>query len=125
MQRASGSRPPRFHLIASMLAMQTPFTKMLTVVGQEAVTVFAHAGARPTDYLLRIEASRRVGSDPNRAAAGESSKRDLFHRPSVQATHEPGVVHDVAAADIDSVMQKATAERDEMRAQGRGFLPCQ
>jgi len=104
MQCVPGTRQPLFYLIAAMFTVQTPFAEVLTVVRQQPVTVLADPGARPMDHLSTREGRWRVGSDPDSAAAGEASERSLFHRPSVQALCESRVVHDVAAANVDSVV---------------------
>jgi hypothetical protein len=41
MQRAPGTRQPRFYLVAAPLIPQTPFAEVLTVVGQQSVRIFA------------------------------------------------------------------------------------
>src|SRR5882757_40477 len=57
--------------------------------------------------------------DPHRAAAGESSQRDFFDRPPVQPTCKSRVMHDLAIANVDSVMQITAAGCNEVRAQRR------
>ena len=114
MQRAPGTRQPRFYLVAAPLIPQTPFAEVLTVVGQQSVGVFAQSGARSADHLPTIEVRCRIGSDPARVAARETSERNLFHRPSVEAMCESRVMHDLAIADVDSVMLVTTARRDNV-----------
>jgi hypothetical protein len=114
MQRAFGARQPGFYLIAPLLAAQTPFAEVLTVVGQQPIAVFAYSRARPADHLPMIEVRWRIGSDPGRVAAGETSETNLFHRPSVQAVCESRVMHDLATTDIDSVMQVTTTRCDNV-----------
>ncbi len=114
MQCAPGTRQPLFYLIAAMFTVQTPFAEVLTVIRQQPVTVLADPGARPMDHLSTREGGWRVGSEPDSAAAGETSERSLFHRPSVQALCESRVVHDLAAANVDSVVQIAVALCDNV-----------
>ena len=104
MQRAYGSRKPRFDLKAARLTAQTPFAEMLAVVGEEAVAVLAESRERPADHLAAIEILRRIGSYPDRLAAGETSERNFFHRPSAQTVRESRVMHDFAVANVDSVV---------------------
>jgi hypothetical protein len=52
------------------------------------------------------------------------SQGDLFNRPPMQANCESRVVHDLALADVDSVMQIASAGGNEVSAQ-RGLLVLQ
>ena len=73
MQRAPGTRQPRFYLVAAPLIPQTPFAEVLTVVGQQSVGVFAQSGARSADPLPTIEVRWRIGSDPARVAVSIST----------------------------------------------------
>ena len=52
-------------------------------------------------------------------------QRNLFHRPSPQSMREPGVVNDLATADVDSVMQIAATRCDEVGAQRRFLVTGQ
>jgi hypothetical protein len=107
-----------------MLAAKTPLAEVLTVVGQQPVAVLAYPGARALDHLWTLEARKRMRIDPHRSAACESNKRDLFDWSPVQPNCESCVVHDVAVAHVDSVMQIASAGCNEVRAQRR-FLTLQ
>src|SRR5260370_16663340 len=69
LQRARGTRQPRFYLVAAPLTPQTPLAEVLTVVGQQSVGVFAQSGARSADHLPTIEVRCRIGSDPATGAA--------------------------------------------------------
>jgi hypothetical protein len=114
LQRAPAARQPCFNLEAAMLTAQTPFAEVLAVVGQQPVAILAYSRARPPNYLSTIEGLRRVGSDPDRTAAGETSERNFFHRTSAQAVCQSRVVHHRAAADVDSVVQIATTRCDNV-----------
>ena len=52
-------------------------------------------------------------------------ERNLFHRSPTQSMREPGVVNDLATADVDSVMQIAATRCDEVRAQRRFLVTGQ
>ena len=66
-----------------------------------------------------------MGSDPGASSIREASKRNLFHRSPEQAMPEAPVVNDLAAADIDTVMGKAEARTDKVRAQRGLLVVCQ
>ena len=114
MQRAPGARQPCFYLVAAPLIPQTPFAEVRAVVGQQSVSVFAQSGARSEDHLPTIEIRCRIGSDAARVAARETSERNFFHRPSVKAVCESRVMHDLAIADVDSVMPITTTLCDNV-----------
>jgi len=38
------------------------------------------------------------------AALRETSERNVFHRSCVEAARKSGVMHDLATADVDSIM---------------------
>jgi hypothetical protein len=52
-------------------------------------------------------------------------ERNLFHRSPTQTMREPGVVNDLATADVDSMMQIAATRCDEVRAQRRFLVTGQ
>src|SRR5437773_1585081 len=114
MQYAPGARHPSLYLIAAMRTVQTPFAEVLTVVRQQPVSVLAHPGARPLDHFSTRESRWRIGSDPDRATAGETIESCFFHRASAQAVCESRVVHDPAAANVDSVMQISATRCDNV-----------
>jgi hypothetical protein len=47
-------------------------------------------------------------------AAAETSERNLFDGRPSQALRESAVMHDVAVADVDAVMQISAARRNHM-----------
>jgi hypothetical protein len=102
-----------------MLATQAPLAEVLTVVGQQPITILPYPGARPFDHLSGVKVRGRVKFDPDRLAACESIHGDFFDRSPVQATCKPGVMNDPAITHIDSVMQIAAAAGNEVRAQRR------
>jgi hypothetical protein len=102
-----------------MLAAQTPLAEVLTVVRQQPVAVLAYPGAGPPDHLLTFEAGGDMRFDPYRAAAGESSQRNFFDGSPAQPICKPGVMHDLAIAHVDSVMQISSAGCNEVRTQRR------
>jgi hypothetical protein len=77
---------------------------MLAIVGQQPIAVFPHPGARPADGLLRVENRGYIGSDPDRATARETSESHLLHRSAMKSVTESRVMHDLAIANIDSMV---------------------
>jgi hypothetical protein len=114
MQLAPGARQPPFHLIAAMFTVQTPLAEVLTVVCQNPVAVLSEAGTRAVDHFPTIEAIRRTGPEPDSATAGETGERGLSHCSSAKSVCEPRVVHNLAAANIDSVMQISATWSDNV-----------
>jgi hypothetical protein len=104
----------RFNLIAARFTAQTPFAEVLAVVRQQPIRVFAYTGACSEDHLCGIELRWHIASAPDWIAAGEASERRFFHRSSTQAACESCVMHDVAVAYVDPVMQITAARRDNV-----------
>jgi hypothetical protein len=52
LERSQGPRDPLIYLIAPMLAANAPFTEVLTVIGQQVVTVFTYSGTCPVNYFI-------------------------------------------------------------------------
>jgi hypothetical protein len=75
--------------------MQTPFAEVLTVIGQQPIAVFSHAGSCSADDLFSVEIGWRARSHPDALSAREMSERNFFHRPSAQTVHETRVVNDL------------------------------
>jgi hypothetical protein len=94
---------------------------MLTVIGQQPITVFPHTGSCSADDLSNVEIGWRVRSHPDALSAREMSEMNFFHRFSAQTVRAPRVVNDVASTDVDAVMQIAAPRCDKVRTQ-RGFL---
>jgi hypothetical protein len=88
-----------------MFIVQTPFAEVLAVIAQQTVAILPYAGSRAAGYFLTIEIRWRIGYDhPDSATTCETSERDLFHGSGTQAVCQPCVMHDLAIADVDSVM---------------------
>jgi len=122
---APGARQPCVYLITAMFTVQTPFAEVLTVVRQQPVAVLAHPGACTMDHFSTREDRCRIGSDPDRAAASETIESCFLHRPSVEAVHKSRIVHDLAAANIDSMMQISATRCDNVRAQQKFLVAAQ
>src|ERR1700686_343559 len=75
-QRKSGTCQPGFDLEASSRAAQTPFAEVLTVIGQQPIAVFPHAGSCSADDLSYVEIGWRVRSHPDVMSARETSERN-------------------------------------------------
>ena len=103
--------------------MQTPFAEVLTVIGQQPITVFPHTGSCSADDLSNVEIGWRVRSHPDVMSARETSERNFFHRSSAQTVREPRVVNDLAGTDVDAVMQIAAPRCDKVRTQRRFLVP--
>ena len=59
------------------------------------------------------------GPDSDRASLGELLQGDLFHRTPVQAASQTSVLHNVAAAHIDTVMGVTATWCNDVRTQRR------
>jgi hypothetical protein len=94
---------------------------VLTVIGQQPITVFPHTGSCSADDLSNVEIGWRFRYHPDALAAREMSERNFFHRSSAQTVREPRIVNDLASTDVDAVMQITTPRRDKVRTQ-RGLL---
>jgi hypothetical protein len=104
--------------MAARLILQAPLTEVLAVVTEQSVAVLADPGARAARHFIAIEPRRGMCSDRDRACQGEACERNLFHRTAAPFSHHGPVVNDVATTDIDTVMEEATARRNQVRAQG-------
>jgi hypothetical protein len=98
---------------------------MLTVIGQQPITVFPHTGSCSADDLSNVEIGWRVRSHPDALSAREISERNFFHRFSAQTVRASRVVNDVASTDVDAVMQIAAPRCDKVRTQRRFLVPDQ
>lgn len=110
-------------LIASLLSAYTPFTEMLTVVGEQSVTILSQARPSAINDLPRIvprrhAASHRYGSTPTKIP-----QRNFLHRSPGEETRNRPAVNDSSAAQVDAMMDIADARGDEMRAERRLLGP--
>jgi hypothetical protein len=114
-QRTRRNGQQGLYLVAALHASQTPFTKVLAVVADQAVMVFTHPGSRSADYLVATKVRRRIQAGPDRTPTRESIKRYFFDRTAEQSMGRACVVNDFTFAYVDSVMKKAAARRDDVR----------
>jgi hypothetical protein len=105
-----------------VLTVYTPLTEVLAVVGEEPIAVFSDPGARPPHDLGSLQSMGLCGSDPYGMSVSEAREGSLFHRSPVPVLGKGGVVHDSAAAHIDTVMSVGETRRNEVRAQGGLFM---
>jgi hypothetical protein len=70
-----------------------------------------------------FETGRRIGYDPEAAAAGEIPKRYFFHRLPVNGSFEARVMNDFAIPNVNAMVQVASTRRDDVGSQ-RGRLSC-
>jgi len=119
MQRAPGTRQPRFYLVAAPLIPQTPFAEVLTVVGQQPIAVLAYPGAGPSDHLPLVIFRWYAGHNSHGSSCRKARERNLFHRSSAQPFRESRVVHHLASADVDSVVCVAATLSDNVSTQLR------
>jgi len=106
-----------------MLTVYTPLAEVLAVVAEEPIAVFSEPGARPPHDLRSLQSIGPSGSDPYGVLVSEARERSLFHRSPVPVFGKGGVVHDGAAAHVDTVMCIGEPRRYEVRAQ-RGHFMC-
>jgi hypothetical protein len=55
-----------------------------------------------------------MGSDPDTAALCERSEKNLFQWSSVEAARESGIMHHLATADVNSIVQMTATRCDNM-----------
>ncbi|MGF6651189.1 hypothetical protein OKW34_001751 [Paraburkholderia youngii] len=104
------------HLFAAAFAEQAPRAEVFAVVGQQAIAVFAEAGARAAHcFGTDVDRARRR-PNRHRMASGEARQFDFLDRAAMRGTRKARVVHDAAVAGIDAVMFVAIALRNQMRA---------
>jgi len=124
-QREAGTCQPGFDLEAASRAVQTPFTEVLTVIGQEPIAGFPNSGSCSADELSSVEIRWLAESHPDALCAREISERNFFHRSSAQTVGESRVVNDLASSDVDAMMQITAPRRDKVRTQRGFFVPHQ
>jgi hypothetical protein len=93
--------------------MSAPGAKMLAVVAQQAVSVLSQAGSRTLgNFDGRVE---RGGFELDRHSVprGELLKRYFGYGPATEAIGQAHVMHDLAAADVDSVVGVSATRGDE------------
>ena len=105
-----------------MLTVYTPLAEVLAVVAEEPIAVFSEPGARPPHDLRSLQSIGPSGSDPYGVLVSEARERSLFHRSPVPVLGKGGVVHDGAAAHVDTVMYIGKTRRYEVRAQRGLFM---
>jgi hypothetical protein len=110
------------HLRAAVFSVYTPLTEVLAVVAEEPIAVFSEPGACPPHDLRSLQSIGPSGSDPYGVSVSEARERSLFHRSAVPVLGKSGVMHDGAAAHIDTVMRIGETRRDEVRAQRGLFM---
>ena len=91
---------------------------MLAVVAQQAVAVFGQAGLRTLGNFDGRVARGGFELDRDSVPRGELLKRDLGDGAATEATREAHVMHDLAAADVDAVVDVSATRGDEMRSEG-------
>lgn len=73
----------------------------------------------PVNDFIETETRHFLPPDRERAPIGELRQTDLFDRSSTQALHQTAVLHDLAAAYVDTVMSMASAWRNDVCAHRR------
>ena len=91
---------------------------MLAVVAQQAVAVFGQAGLRTLGNFDGRVARGGFELDRDSVPRGELLKRDLGDGAATEATGQAHVMHDLAAADVDAVVDVSATRGDEMRSEG-------
>ena len=102
--------------------MQTPLTKMLTVVGQQPVIVLAYTRTRPPDHFPLREFGCYAGHDSHVVSGGKARERNLFHRSAAQSSRESRVVHDLSSSHVDSMVYVTATLSDNVRTHRRFWL---
>jgi hypothetical protein len=101
------------HLLAAMFASQTPFAEVLAVIAEDVIAVLADPRPRSPNHFFTVEAGR-TGSNPERMSMSELRESNLLHRPALKPMYQGAVVNDPAAADVDAVMGKPKARRNQV-----------
>ena len=108
-----------------MFTVYTPLAQVLTVVAEEPIAVFSKPGACPPYNLCALQTVGPCGAHPYRVSVSEARERSLFHRSPAPVFGKGGIVHDGAAAHVDTVMRIGETRRNEVRAQRRLFISRQ
>src|SRR5438552_9215829 len=105
-----------FDLFTITFPVNTPRTKVLAVVGQEPVMIFAQSGASPLNRFLADIFRERGWFDPDYMACSETLDADFLHRSAVQRPAKSGVVHHLPITQVNAMVIVAMTGRDEMGA---------
>ena len=108
-----------------MFTVHTPLAEVLTVVAQQAVTVFSDSQARPSNNLVTLQGTGPWASDPHRMSMSETRERNLFHRAPVPVMSEGGIVNDGSATHVDAMVRIGETRRNEVCAHRRFFVCSQ
>jgi hypothetical protein len=112
----AGKREPLVHLVAAVLAAQTPLTEVLTVIGQHVVPVFAYTSPGTPHDFIGVEVGRAAAKQPHRVTGSELRQADLFDRRATQASHQASVLNDSAIPHVDAVVRIDSPGRNEVTA---------
>jgi hypothetical protein len=104
-------------LQAAVFAVYAPLAQVLAVVAKEPISVFAKPGACPSHDFRTLEATSPRGSYPYGVSVSEARERNLFHRSPPPVLGKCGIVHDHAAAHVDTMMLVGETRRDEVCTQ--------
>ena len=115
---------PTLYLSAAAVAVQAPFAKVLAVVVENAIAVFAESRARASHDFLRFETFHSMGLDPDVTPTRETLERNFLHRSAAPSSGEAGVMNDAAVADVNAVMRVKRAWGDEMCGKRRFAFRC-
>jgi hypothetical protein len=81
-----------------------PLTEVLTVVAEEAILVFSKARTCSPHDLFTVPAIGSRGPQPYRTSLREAREGSLFHRSTAPVIDKAAIVHNGAAAHVDTVV---------------------
>src|SRR4051794_33043591 len=93
---------------------------MLAVVGHDPIAALAQPRSRSFHHFTATEAARFT-SYADAVAAGETFKRNVFHRSAPHSVCEARVVNDATVTHIDAMVRVERPRRDEMGRKPRLF----
>ena len=117
MQRPVWDGFASLYLITALLAVYAPLTEVFAIVAKYTVVILPYSGPRALDDLTGIKFDERMNLDPYRPSSGKSVNGNFFHRPCVESSRGTRVVNDIAASDVNPVVQVAAARCGDVGAE--------
>jgi hypothetical protein len=87
-----------------VFTVYAPLAEVLTVVAEKPIVVFSKPRTRSPHYLLTLPAIGPGRSHPYRMSLGEARERYLFHRSTAPVIDRAAIVHNGAAAHVNTVV---------------------
>lgn len=113
---------PTIDLITAALAIQTPHTEVLAIVGEQLVSVLAESRVGAANRFGALEPGVRALPDPDGVPMCKLSERDLLHWASMQRPRQSCVMHYPPVSRINTVMRIAKSLGNEMATDGHAHF---